>query len=126
MKTKFALSFLAACALSVLPAMTYAHSNGQGEERAENSKVRTVTGCLEQNGDDYVVRTHDGSTWKLHAEGMNLAEHVGHSVKVTGTVDHAKMHQAKEAAKEKTGNENAEHGTMTVTNLKMVGHSCSR
>lgn len=126
MKSKFALNLLAVCSLTLAPAMTYAAShNGQGEERAENSKVRTVKGCLEKDGDEYRVRTNDGSTWELKAEGMDLADHVGQTVRVTGTVNHEKMHEAKEKAKEKTDSDTAEHGHLTVTDLKTIGHSCN-
>lgn len=125
MKSKFALNLLAACTLSLLPAVAYGH-NGQGEESADNNKVRTVTGCLEQNGNEYQVRAEDGATWELKGNGVDLADHLGQTVRVTGTINHAKMHEAKEKGKEKTGNETAEHGHMTVTNLKMVGRSCSR
>jgi hypothetical protein len=51
---------------------------------------------------------------------------VGHTVRVTGTVEHEKMHDAKEKAKEKMQDNPNEHGHLTVTNLKMVSRSCSR
>jgi len=127
MKTKWALSVLAACSLSLMPALTYAGANGQGEERSDRSeKVRTITGCLEKQGDDYELRSDNGSTWELKGDAVNLSDHVGQTVRVTGTVDHAKMHGAKEKAKEKTEDNPNEHGRLTVTNLKTVGHGCNR
>lgn len=127
MKSKLALSLVAACSLSLMPALTFAGNNGQGDERSDRSdKVRTVTGCLEKQGDDYELRSDNGSTWELKGDAVNFADHVGHTVRVTGTVDHAKMHEEKEKAKEKTEDNPTEHGHLTVTNLKTVGHSCGR
>lgn len=125
MKTKWALSLLAACSMSLLPAITYASHNGQGEDNS--GKVRTITGCLEKDGDDYEVRSPNGSTWELKTDSnVNLAEHVGHTVRVTGTVNHEKMHDAKEKAKDKTQDNPKEHGHLTVTNLKHIKEGCSR
>jgi Protein of unknown function (DUF5818) len=127
MKSKLALSLVAACGLSLMPALSYAGANGQGEERSDRSeKVRTITGCLEKQGDDYELRSDNGSTWELKGDAVNLSDHVGQTVRVTGTVDHAKMHGAKEKAKEKTEDNPSEHGHLTVTNLKTVGHGCNR
>ena len=127
MKSKWALSLLAACGLSLLPALSYAGNNGQGEEKSDRSeKVRTITGCLEKQGDDYQLTSDNGSTWELKSDAVNLENHIGQTVRVTGTVDHAKMHGAKEKAKEKTEDYPTEHGHLTVTNLKSVSHSCSR
>jgi len=42
-----------------------------------------------------------GSTWELKGDKANLADHVGHTVRVRGTVNHEKMHEAKEKAKER-------------------------
>ena len=125
MKTKWALSFLAASCLSLLPAMSYA--NGQGEEKSDNTgKVRTMTGCLEKDGNEYELRTDSGATWELKGDTVNLADHVGHTIRVTGTVDHEKMHGAKEKAKEKTQDNPKEHGHLTVTNVKHVKEGCSK
>ena len=127
MKSKWALSVVAACSLSLLPTLSFAGNNGQGEERSDRSeKVRTITGCLEKQGDDYELRSDNGSTWELKGDAVNLSDHVGQTVRVTGTVDHAKMHGAKEKAKEKTEDNPTEHGHLTVTNLKTVGHGCNR
>lgn len=127
MKSKWALGLVAACGLSLMPALSYAGAKNQGEERSDRSdKVRTITGCLEKQGDDYELRSDNGSTWELKGDAVNLSDHVGQTVRITGTVDHAKMHGAKERAKEKTEDNSTEHGHLTVTNLKTVGHGCNR
>jgi len=126
MRSKLALSFFALSGLALLPAAGFAN-NAQDRDRDDNSgKVRAMTGCLQKDGDEYELMADNGSTWELKGDSSRLADHVGHTVRVTGTVDHNKMHDAKEKAKEKTQDNPNEHGHLTVTNLKMVSRSCSR
>ena len=125
MRSKLALSFFALSGLALLPAAGLA--NAQDRDRDDNSgKVREMTGCLQKEGGDYELMADNGSTWELKGDDSRLADHVGHTVRVTGTVDHKKMHDAKEKAKDKTQDNPNEHGHLTVTNLKMVSRSCSR
>jgi Protein of unknown function (DUF5818) len=125
MRSKLALSFFALSGLALLPAAGFA--NAQDRDRDEDhGKVREMTGCLQKDGGEYELMADNGSTWELKGEHSRLADHVGHTVRVTGTVDHNKMHDAKEKAKEKTQDNPNEHGHLTVTDVKMVSRSCSR
>jgi hypothetical protein len=102
------------------------------ETKKETHKnARTVTGCLQKDGDEYQVLAKDGSTWEVKSDSVDLAKHVGHTITVTGAVQNAALHGAKEdtkaAAKEHGVDKNAtEHGHMIVTNLKMVSGSCEK
>ena len=125
MRSKLALSFFALSGLALLPAAGFANRTTQDRDD-DRSKVREMTGCLQKEGDDYHLTADNGSTWELKGDRVNLSDHVGHTVRVTGTVEHEKMHDAKEKAKEKTQDNPNEHGHLTVTNLKMVSRSCSR
>jgi len=125
MRSKLALGFFALSGLALLPAAGFANRATQDRDD-DRSKVREMTGCLQKEGDDYHLMADNGSTWELKGEQVNLSDHVGHTVRVTGTVDHEKMHNAKEKAKEKTQDNPNEHGHLTVTNLKMVSRSCSK
>jgi hypothetical protein len=58
-----------------------------------------------------------------------LADHVGHTIKATGVVSHAKMHNVKEDAKDMATDSgmkknDAEHGHLKITAVKMVSDSC--
>jgi hypothetical protein len=74
----------------------------------------------------------DGSTWEIHANNsVDLASHVGHTIKAKGVVSHTKMHNMKEDAKDAaqdTGvkKSNTEHGHLEVTDVHMVGESCQQ
>ena len=125
MKTKLALGLLALSGFALLPAAGFAHRATQDRDD-DRGKVREMTGCLQKEGEDYELMADNGSTWELKGERSRLADHVGHTVRITGTVDHEKMHDAKERAKEETEHHANEHGHLTVTHVKMVSRSCSR
>ena len=125
MRSKLALSFFALSGLALLPAAGFANRTAQDRDD-DRSKVREMTGCVQKEGDDYELMADNGSTWELKGDRVNLSDHVGHTVRVTGTVENEKMHNAKEKAKDKTQDNPNEHGHLTVTNLKMVSRSCSK
>ena len=88
----------------------------------------SLTGCLKQGTDKggYYIMAN-GKMYEVMAHGMNLAEHVGHTVTVTGHT--AKLSEAQEAKKEVS--EKSEAGSspyedFQVTGLKMVSSSCSQ
>jgi hypothetical protein len=98
-------------------------------KKTTHRKVRTVTGCLHQEGDDYNLATKSGGTWELKSDAVKLAPHVGHTITVSGVVSNAAMHGVKEDVKGEArehgvAKHSTEHGHMTVTNAKMVSDSC--
>jgi hypothetical protein len=101
--------------------------------KTTHKKVRTLSGCLQKTDDanEYKLTTAKGSTWEIKSDAVNLGEHVGHNVRLTGVVSNASMHGAKEDAKAEAkehgvAKNSTEHGHMTATGLKMVSESCSQ
>jgi len=95
------------------------------------SEVRTITGCLAPgtSSGSYVLNGNDGSTWDLKSDKVALADHVGHTVTVKGTVSNTTLHNMKEEAKDTAASAgmkktNDEHGTLDAASLKMVSKSC--
>jgi hypothetical protein len=126
MRSKLTLSLLALSGLALLPTAGFAN-NARQDRDDDRGKVREITGCVQREGNEYELMADNGSTWELKGERTaDLADHVGHTVRVTGTVNHEKMHDAKEKAKEKTQDNPNEHGHLTVTDVKMVSRSCRR
>ncbi|HZP17094.1 MAG TPA: hypothetical protein VFB00_03945 [Terriglobales bacterium] len=110
---------------------------GFAQDTPSNSKsksnVRTITGCLSQgdSANEFQLTASDGSTWEVRSDQVSLAKHVGHTVAATGVVSHTKLHNLKEDAKGAAADtgvkkNNAEHGHLTVTGVKMVSDSCQR
>jgi hypothetical protein len=101
--------------------------------KTTHKNVRTVSGCLQKTDDakEYKLTTTKGGTWEIKSDAVNLAEHVGHTVRITGVVSNAAIHGAKEDAKDEAkehgvGENSTEHGHLTATGLKMVSESCSQ
>ncbi len=97
------------------------------------SAVRTIRGCLSKgdSAGEYLLTGKDGSTWEVRSTKVALGEHVGHTVSAHGVVSHAKLHNMKEDAKDTAVDSgvkknDAEHGHLTITSLKMVGESCEK
>ena len=97
----------------------------------EKADVRDVTGCLAKgdSAKEFMLTGNDGSTWEVRSSKVALAEHVGHTVTATGVVSNATAHNMKEDAKDAAKDSgmkktDAEHGHLTVTEVKMVSDSC--
>lgn len=124
-------------------ASSSAQNNPQNKPK---SKTRTITGCLSKgdNPDEYKLTAKSGSIFELRSgeastmgneKPVNLAEHVGHTVTVTGTVEKpempgmAGMKEEKQEGKEESGMKKHEHGNkpleLKVISLKHVSETCS-
>ena len=116
----------------VLVGITSGWTFAQDENSNTKSEVRSITGCLTKsgNGNQCRLTASDGSTSQIDQNGsVNLAEHVGQTVEIKGTVSQEKMHNMKEDAKGMghdagAKNNTAEHGHLNVTDIHRVGESC--
>lgn len=102
-------------------------ANAQDTDKS-HAKSRSITGCL-QNGDnskEFKLIAKDGERWDLKSDSVDMSEHVGHTVKVTGVVSNATAHNMKEDIKQGVDKDSNETGDMTVTNLTMVSTSCPK
>jgi hypothetical protein len=126
MKLQFAGAMVA---LTLMFSSAWAQTDQTKKETHKNT--RTVTGCMQKDGDEYIVTAKDGSTWEVKSDSVDLAKHVGHTVTVTGAVQNAALHGAKEDTKAEArehgvGKNSTEHGHMTATGLKMVSSGCEK
>jgi hypothetical protein len=100
---------------------------GQMSENGKMQDTQTVTGCLQkgQETGGYTITGDDGKVWELSSKKVELAEHVGHKVTLTGHAAQASEAQEKEIANSEQQEANGkEHGDLRVTSLKMVSDSC--
>src|SRR6266446_10898829 len=90
MKRKIAPGFMALIMLATVVGLAAA----QDTTKPTHKKTRTLTGCLQKGEDanEYNLTTKKGSTWELKSDSVNLGDHVGHTVKVTGVVSNDKLH----------------------------------
>lgn len=112
------LAFTLALGVYVLP-------SASAQEKSAGGKT-TVTGCL-QKGDEpgeYSITGEDGKTYGLRSKAVNLSQHLGHDVTITGTLRAESAEKEKGEAKEHEKKEAAEAGDIRVTDLKMVSDTC--
>jgi len=92
--------------------------------------TQTVTGCLQKGTEagGYFLISTDDKHWELYSNSdVSLADHIGHTITVTGTV--AKRSKAQEQKsqpyenKEKDGKQNTD---LQVSSVKMVSATCSK
>ena len=107
--------------LSLFPILLNAQDN-------MGKQSMSVTGCLKAGSDKggYYIMA-DGKMYEVMAPGVNLAEHVGHTVALAGHV--VKLPEAVEARKEASEKSEAGSSSYTdfqATSLKMVSTNCSQ
>lgn len=130
-------SWLAAATLAVCicPALLCAQDNMQNSqtEMSKNSggphHMVTVTGCLKKGNESggYFITGQDGNTYELTSKGVNLSEHVNHTVSVTGHVMPGSQEQeGKMEMNEKAESSGNQYSDLHVSKLKMVSESCTK
>src|SRR6476660_535754 len=122
--------------MAVLALFVFAGATGLAadqDKKTTHKKTRTLTGCLEKSDEakEFNLTTGKGGTWEIKSDSVDLAPHIGHTVKVTGVVSNAAMHGVKEDAKAEAkehgiDKNSTEHGHLTVTDVKMVSDSCKK
>ncbi len=103
----------------------YVTPTASAQEKMAGGKT-TVTGCL-QKGDEpgeYSITGEDGKTYGLRSKAVNLSQHLGHKVTITGTLRPESAEKEKGEAEEHEKKEAAEAGDIRVADLKMVSDTC--
>ena len=131
-KVTMLLAFLFAASLVSFPSLA---QNSSGKSGAQQSATKTVTGCLQKGAkpDTYSLNASDGTTYWLQSDSVKLAEHVGHTVTVTGRQGQATSNEStnqssmnNEASKLSTvASQEAKSAHLWVTDLTMVSDSCT-
>ena len=131
--TKLSLWLIAALFTGLCAVALQAQETPAPATTAKPMHAKTaVTGCLQKGdeADEFAITGEDGKTWELRSKTVKLAEHVGHTVTVTGVRHHeTKAEEAKEEkteGKESKEAEAKEAGDLRVTGLKMVSESCTK
>ncbi len=99
-----------------------------GDEKA--SATQTVTGCLQKGVEPqgFFLISTDNKHWELYPNpGVSLADHVGHTIAVTGTLAHrSKAQEEKSQPYEQKEIGGRQHDDLQVSSVKMVSASCSK
>ena len=105
--------------LAAIAAMLCLPSAQAWAQKEDSEKAKTVTGCLEKGdqANEFKI-TDNGATYNLTPSGsVNMAEHIGHKVTVTG------KNTREQAGGTPAGDKHAGE-RIEVTNVKMVSTTC--
>jgi len=93
--------------------------NGYGQTSAGQASgtQKTVTGCLSQANGQYVLTSHKGMAYQLAGDSAELANHVGHEVKITGT-------ESGGGASANASGQTANGPTLEVSSMKHISKTC--
>ncbi len=83
---------------------------------------QTVQGCLSSNGGTYTLVGKDGKSFQLTGDTAKLSEHVGHEIKVTGTVSSAS--ESGSASTSPSSTTGSAQPTIDVSSVKHVSKTC--
>jgi|SRR5689334_16975735 len=104
--------------------IAYAAQQSSQSKMGSMGGTKSVTGCL-QKGDEpneFSITGANGKMYGLMSSKVDLSKHVGHKVRVTGTVKPEKGENAAAAAGQ--GGNEKEAADIQVTHLKMISTSC--
>ncbi len=97
----------------------------------QGQQPTTVTGCLAKgkDKDSYRIKGSDGKAYSLSSTTVQLGEHVGHTVTVTGSQAAVETGALKDTSMKKDAGAAHDMGpgagsALTVTSLKMVSAQC--
>jgi hypothetical protein len=82
------------------------------------SSQQSIVGCLSSSGGTYTLTAKDGKTFELTGDTAKLNNHVGHEMKITGTISPASASSS--GAMEKNSGEE----TIDVTSFKHISKTC--
>jgi hypothetical protein len=90
------------------------------QENTDNS-THTATGCLAKGptANIYMLTDEDGKLWDLRSQTVSLGPHVGHTVKVTGTIP-------KDSKGNYSSGDTSPQNHLLVASLKMVRDNCKQ
>ncbi len=126
MRMSLILSSLLLCAMWVA-AQTYPNqSSNQSSSQASNAAGQTtVQGCLSGSNGNYSLTDSSGNTYQLAGDTSTLSEHVGHTVKITGTTASSSA-SSKGTSKTPSSSSGANaQPTLNVSSVKHISSSCS-
>lgn len=96
-----------------------AASSGSGQTtHASSGNAKSVEGCLSESNGSYMLNAKNGMMYQLSGDTATLKEHVGHEVKITGTMTSSDSGMSNGSAMS-----NGTH-TIDVTSVKHISKTC--
>ncbi|MGA8493423.1 MAG: hypothetical protein WB711_23580 [Terriglobales bacterium] len=100
-------------------AQTYSGQSGSTHSTSTGSTT-TIEGCLSSNNGSYTLTDSHGKIFDLAGDTSKLSEHIGHTVKITGTSTAAPASSSSSAM----GQTSSSHETIDVSSVKHISKTC--
>jgi hypothetical protein len=85
------------------------------------SKKTTMVGCISEHDGKYILMTNNPSMSVELVSKEDLKAHIGHKVRVTGTIGNGSSRKKQGSS---PGSQNSPNGQLRVTKMKMISQSC--
>jgi hypothetical protein len=82
-----------------------------------------IKGCLSGSDGSYTLTSSNGQSYRLTGDTAKLSDHVGHEMKVTGTVSSASASTSGESPNGSMSQTSAQQ-TIDVTSFKHISKTC--
>ncbi|MFZ0817659.1 MAG: DUF5818 domain-containing protein [Candidatus Sulfotelmatobacter sp.] len=83
-----------------------------------------IKGCLSGSDGSYTLTATNGQSYRLTGDTAKLSDHVGHEMKVTGTVSSASASTSGENPNGSMSQTGAAQQTIDVTSFKHISKTC--
>ncbi len=83
--------------------------------------AQTVKGCLSGSDGNYILEASNGKTYRLMGDTSKLSEHVGHEMKITGTISSTSTTAPNG---QDVNGANTTRQTLEVTSFKHISKNC--
>lgn len=102
----------------LLLGVSWATAQSEPVKTGSNGDQQTVKGCLSNSGGAYTLTDKSGKTYQLTGDTAKLSDHVGHEIKVTGSLSSASA-ASSDAMGKTSGAQMIE-----VTSFKHISKNC--
>jgi len=93
-----------------------------GSTHATGSASTTVEGCLSSNNGNYTLTDSHGNNIALTGDTSKLSEHVGHTIKITGTTTSASTSSS--GGSGAMGQTSSSPQSIDVSSVKHISKTC--
>ncbi len=100
-------------------------TSGQNDAMPASSGGSTsVQGCLTSSNGKFTLTGDDGNTYQLSGDAATLSHHVGHEIKVTGSVSSETDAMQPQGGGSESGNMGTAKQKLEVTSVKHISKTC--
>jgi hypothetical protein len=105
------------------PSQSQPNSGTTSAGQSNTGNMHTVEGCLSGSEGNYMLTSKDGTMYQLSGNTSKLSAHVGHEMKVTGSVTAASASAGGESANTMGHAGTAQH-MLDVSSYKHISKTC--